>query len=255
MSNKQFITIENIVSAILLEIGDETNRQYYVRAFQWALDEYRRLNVHHSPLFAERKLNLETDRYSAPYPDDAVKILSVGIYYNGEFFPFTKKPNLSIYPVDEEDEIFESGDNEGVDIPQRGYGFGQSGQNIGYWSEDPETCLIYVRNYRWDEINQNYLDNTQPLTGKIIVRYKTTGIKCDQDFCMPYEFRELIISMVVYKFMRKGIPVRVTNYNIQLQQQDIEVKKEEFYELTTGVQNFWEAKDAVYASMNMIARR
>ena len=192
---------------------------------------------------------------SAPYPDGMVQLLSVGIYLNGEFWPFTKQPNLSLYPVDETDGIFEGGDNEGVDIPTKGFGFSSKGSNVGYWAEDTNACLIYVRNYRWDKINSNYTNNTSNLTGKIIVRYKTTGIDCAEDICVPYEYRELIISLVTFRFMKKNIPVQTTNYKLQLQQMDIDTRQEEFYELTTGIHNFWEVKDAIYSSLNTVARR
>lgn len=256
MLSKNFATIQNVVAGILLEIGDEKNKQFYNKAFQWTIDEYRRLFVHVAPMYYEKKVNLETARYSADYPDDAIKILAVGLYKGGEFLPFGKKPNMSMYPEDAADDIWEAGDNEGNDISHRGYGFAAKSEAGGYWSDDPKNRLIYVRNYRWNKINEEYQNNTETLlSGKVIVRYKSTGIDCGADICIPYEYRELLIALVTYRFMRKHIPVRPTTDNLSRQQQDIMVKEEEFEQLTTGVQSLQEVKDAIYSSLNTTARR
>lgn len=254
MSGKNFISMDNVVSGILLEIGDEKNRQYFTRAYQWALDEYRSLSVHQSPFYLERRVQLD-DIYSTPYPDRMVELLSVGVYLNGEFWPFTRKPNMSLRPLDEEDEIYEEEGNEIVDIPSRGFGFADKGSNIGYFQEDPEGCRIFVRNYRFDKTNNMFVDNTSRLSGKVIVRYKTDGLTPGEDMCIPYEYRELIIALVTFRFMRKNIPVQYTNYEKDLQRQMIDVKQEEFNELTVGIKNFWEVKDAIYGSLNTTARR
>lgn len=257
MSSKNGVTtIRNVVAGVLLEIGDEKNRQFYNRAFQWVIDEYRRLVVHVAPFYSEKKVQLEEKRYSADYPDDAVKILSVGLYSNGEFRPFTKNANLSLYPVDAEDDIWEGGDGEGYGVPKKGFGYAAKGSSMGYWADDYNNRLIYVRNYRWNKINEEYQNNTgNLLTGKVIVRYKTTGIDCGEDVCIPYEYRELLISLVTYRFMQKHIPVRPTTDILNRKQMDIMVREEEFEELTFGIKNLWEVKDAIYASLNTTARR
>lgn len=254
-AKKEFITIENIVSAILLEIGDENNRQYYVRAFQWALDEYRRIMVHHSSFYTEKKLQLDTSLYYADYPPGMVKMLSVGVYRNGKFWPFTKEPNLSMYPVDAADDIWEEGDNEDSLIPDRGYGFSARSANIGYWADDPQECRIFVRNYTWDSMNANYSNTTDQLTGKVIARYKTTGVESDKDLCVPYEYRELLIALVTYRLMQKNIPVEPMIDRLNRMQMRIGELTEEFHELQHGVTNLWEVKDAIYSSLNTVPRR
>lgn len=252
---REFTSIENIVAGVLLEIGDEKNRQFYTRALQWTIDEYRRLYVHRAPFYREVKVQLDTDRYYADYPEGTVKVLAAGVYRNGLFAPFTKSPNLSKWPPDASDNIYEEGDNEGSLVPDKGFGFAARSRNIGYWADDPEECKIYVRNYRWDKYNASFVNNTSDLTGKIIVRVKTTGIDCWEEIKIPYEYRELIIALVTYRFMMKNIPTRSTQDKLTRQQQQIEVREEEFYELTQGIQSLEEVKDAIYSSLNTTARR
>lgn len=255
MSGKNFIPFENIVSGILFEIGDEHHRQYYTRAWQWALDEYRRLTVHHSSFYLERRLDVDKKTYTAPYPDGMVELLSVGIYLDGEFFPFTRKPNLSGYPTDADDGIYESDGSEMVDIPDQGFLFGARGSNIGYFREDPENCRILVRNYRWSTTNQSHTENTDQVAGKIIARFKTDGLSINEDMCVPYEFRELIIALVYSRFMEKNIPVQKTNFDKQAQRERIEALADEFYEHQVGIKSLMEVKDALFASQNNTARR
>ena len=58
-----FVDIETVIARILLEIGDEEHKRYYTRAAQWALDAFRRKNVHESPFYLERQVSLDAGLY------------------------------------------------------------------------------------------------------------------------------------------------------------------------------------------------
>ena len=173
--------MESLTSAILMEIGDEENRRYYTKAAQWAIDAFRDLNIGYSPFYYERKVTLDPSLYTGDYPNDLVKLLSVGIYLNGEFWPFTEKPNMAMMPPDAEDNIYVGNTNETSDVPEKGYTFGYNGSNIGYWANDPENCRFIVKNFKWNTNNGSYLDTTSDIVTKVVIRYKTTGIDCGKD--------------------------------------------------------------------------
>jgi len=256
MSGKNnFVTLDHVVAKVLLEIGDEENRRYYVRAAQWSLDFFRRINMSYSPFYLERKVTVNQDLYYFDTPNDSVKILSVGIYRNGEFWPFTKKPDLSILPVDVEDGIYESDTMDGVSIPDKGHTFGFNGANIGYWKEDTENCRVFVRNYRYSSTVNGYEDYTSAITDKVIVRYKTTGLDCSGDICIPVEADELIAQYVYYKFMRKNIPVQVTADEKDRQERIVNSLQEDYETLKYEPHNFWEVRDMLFGSLNSTARR
>lgn len=252
MSN--FVSIDTIISRILLDIGDEENNRYKIRAMQWALDAYRRVNVHKSSFYLERKATLD-DIYSVDIPQDSVKVLSVGIYRNGEFWPFTKKPDMSLMPVDIEDGIHEPDISEGKEILTRGGKFGRGIKNFGYWVEDPEHCRIFVRNFRFDSTSNNWIDNSSNLLNKVVIRYKTNGINCGGEVCVPSEAQDLVVSMVVYKFAMRGIPARMTADERDRYERELNAMQEDYEALVYEPHNFWEVKDAVFGSLNSTARR
>lgn len=251
---KNFVSINTVVSRILLEIGDEENKRYYIRSAQWALDTFRRINVHESPFYLERKATLDPDLFSFDMPKDMVKLLSVGIYKNGEFFPFTKKPDLSLLPEDMEDNIYVPHDSEGVKIPERGGKFGKRTSNVfGYYVEDPEHCRVFVRSSVYT--SQGTVDNTSDVLDKVIIRYKTTGLDCSGDICVPTEAQDLIVAMVVYKFALKNIPFQQTADNKDRLEREIESLQENYETLLYEPHNFWEVKDTIFGSQNATARR
>lgn len=255
MSGKSFVSIENIVAQILMEIGDEANRRYYIRASQWAINEYRRINISRNPFYLERRVVLDSNLLAADYPNKSIQILAVGVYRNGEFWPFTRKPNMALRPVDAEDSIYVENEVDESDINEYGLGFGYRGDNIGYWVDDPENCRFFVKNYRYNVNNGSYSDTTSDIVTKVVVRYKTDGIDCGNDLCIPIEAQALVIQMVYYKFLRKNIPFQVTEAEKNRQERLIDSLTEEYDALQLEPRSLWEVKDALFGSLNTTAHR
>ena len=105
---KSFVNLDTLVSSVLLGIGDEQNKRYEVKATQWILDTIRRVHVNYSPYYKEERVYFDNeDIYSIDYPKDLVKLLSVGIYQNDVFWPFTKKQDLSILTTGSDGDEFD----------------------------------------------------------------------------------------------------------------------------------------------------
>lgn len=255
MSDKNFVTLENVVNTVLMEIGDEDNRRYFIKASQWVIDVFRDINIGYSPFYYERKVTLDNDIYAGDYPKDLVKLLSVGVYYNGEFFPFTRRPDMALLPPDASDNMYTENESDSADIPEKGVDFGYRGANIGYWTNDPENCRFFVKNYRWNTSNSSYSDTTSDVVTKVIIRYKSDGIECQDDLCIPVEAKALIVGMVYYKFMRKNIPVRVSADEKDRQERIINTLQEKYESMMYEPHNFWEVRDSIYSSLNTTARR
>ena len=238
MQNR-FISIDSVVSSILLEIGDESNKRYKLRARQWALEEYRRINMFLSDFYLERKTPID-EINSGDIPEDCVKLLAVGIYRNGKFVPFVKVYDMSINPEDTEDGIYDSStklqDNASVRVKS-------SAVNAnGYWMEDKEHSRFFVRNYRKQE------DTTSNIRDRVVIRYRTTGLDLGGDIQIPIEARDYIVAEVTNKFMGKGIPVRPTNDEKMRQQWKSDEYKEAYLSLIYEPSSFFEVKDALYSN-------
>lgn len=256
MSNG-FVTLANLVSEVLLGIGDENHKRYEIRATQWILNTIRRVHVNVSPYYKEERMMFSNEDISTiDYPNDSVKILSVGIYRNDEFWPFTKKQNMSTLTSGGDGSEFDQDANEGLPVPQRGMVYGERGSNIGYWMDDQQHCRIMVRLFSRYASSTGYLDVTSHLNDKgVVVRYKSTGVDCSSNICVPIEMKDMVVNKVIYEFMRRGWGVTGNNYNVELQRQEVDTLQSEYEALVYEPSNFWEVKDAIYGSLNTTARR
>lgn len=257
MAGKGFVTLDSLVSAVLLGIGDESNKRYEVKATQWVLDMIRRLHVNYSPYYAEKRLYFTNENlYTIDYPKDLVKVLSVGIYRNENFWSFTRKPDMSILASGEDELNYDYDANEGGTVPVQGTDYGSHASNIAYWTDDPQNCRIVVRMFGYYTNEGSWMERTQWLIDKgVIVRYKSTGVDCAGEICVPYEAKDLIIQKVIYEFVRRGWGIVLTNYNVELQRQEVDTLQMEYETLLYEPHNFWEIRDTMYASMNTTARR
>lgn len=258
MAGKSFVNIDNLVSSVLMSIGDEQNKRFEIRATQWVIDTIRRIHVNYSPYYREERLYFDNeDIFSILYPKDTVKILAVGMYRNDEFWPFTKKNNMSILATEAgATEAFDYDANEGLAVPPMGVAYGGQANNTAYWVDDPQHCRMLVRMFSYYRSMSSWQDRTTWLKDKgVIVRYKSTGIDCNGDVCVPVEARDLITAKVTYEFMRRGLAGTWTMGQIQLQQVEVDNLQQEYESLLYEPSTFWEFKDSIYGSLNMTARR
>lgn len=257
MANNGFVSLDTLVSSVLLGLGDEQNKRFEVKAMQWTLDTIRRIHVNISPYYREEWMTFDNeDLYTIDYPKDLVKVLSVGLYKNGEFWSFTKKPDMSILNSGDDLAEYDYEAGEGMSIPSKGGKFGVGSSNIAYWADDPQHCRILVRSFSYYSSQSQFVDRTVMLKEKgVVVRYKSTGIDCNGNVCVPAETRDLIVQKVIYEFVRRGWGIQMHNYNIELQRQEVDNLQVEYEALMYEPHNFWEFKDSIYGSLNATARR
>lgn len=233
-----FITLDNVVSSILLEIGDEGNRRYAIKARQWALDEYRRVNVHMSDFYLEKKVQLD-DNNACDIPEESVKLITVGIYLNKngveKFDPFVKLPDMAIQAKDYPDDTFNSKTE-----PTQSSGISKG----GYWVEDKENSRFFVKNYQ--SVQGTISDTTSNIRDRIIIRYRTTGFNLGGEIFIPYEAKDFIVAAVSLKFKRVGIPVRATNAVIQQDAIQMDMYRDAYLSLIYEPGSFYEVRDAIF---------
>lgn len=232
--SSNFVSLDSLISSVLLEIGDEANRRYVLKTRQWVLDEYRRVNTHMSNVYLERKVEID-DNHACDIPEECVKLLTVGIYRNGVFDPFMKLPDMQIMPEDQEDGIYDQSD-VATTINNESVG--------GYWTEDKEHSRFFVRNY--SIVNGTQTDTTSNVSTKIVIRYRTTGLNPGGDIFIPIEAKDLIVAAVAYKFACKSIPVRLTNGALQALAIQVDMYKDEYRALLYEPGSFYEIRDAIF---------
>jgi hypothetical protein len=234
-----FVSLANIVSEVLLAIDDMEQKRYQAIALQRVLNVIRNVNVNMSSLYDEEAITLDTDLRTGAYPVGLIKALSVGIYKNGVWWGFTKVPDMA-KTMTSDTEGYDTTIGEGEDIPSKGVGFGARGKNFGYWTPDDKNCRFIVRNYVGD---------------KVILRYRSNGIKCTGDTCIPYDAKDLIVNMVVYQFAMSGKPRRYTGAELQALKEERARFYDEFTDIHYLPHNLGEWKDMEYASLNTVPRR
>lgn len=237
---KGFVSLSNIVSEVLYGIFDHEEKKHYGLVLQKVLNSLRNINVHYSKSYKEVEVTLDEDLHTGAYPTDLVKMISVGNYVHGEFWSFTRKPNMA-RTITGAGETYDDDFNEDEMIPKKGMRFGAEGRNIvGYWVEDDENRRFFVRNY----------------TGtKVILRYRSNGIDCTMETCIPYTVKDLLVSMVIYDLALMGIPRKFSGMELQLKQQERSRHFDEYTDLEYIPGNMDEFLDSQFASFNVTAGR
>jgi hypothetical protein len=256
MGKKAFIGLDTIVEAILLKIGDEQRNRYRTKATQWALDTYRQVNVSYSSFYLTEYADINSMGVGQ-YPEGLVKLLSVGLYVHGIFQPFIKEPDLAMQATGENG-AYDTTKGEGIPIPTKGYRYAAKANSIGYWQESPGDCTFTVRCHRFDffdGVASNVQDVTCDIQDRAVIRYKTNGLDCERGIQIPSEARDMIVAKVVLDFMVMGIPSRFTAAQLQLQRDEVDRLYQNYIDLIYDPHNFWEAKDAIYNSLNTVPRR
>ena len=243
--NQGFVGIPTLISEVQYGINDTEEKRYYGLALQKILNAIRNLNVHHVRSYKEKKILLSEDLMSGKYPDDLVKLISVGVYKNGEYWGFSRKPNMA-KTVTGDGEAYDEDFNENDEIPDRGIKFGARSSNIGYWVEDDENRRFFVRNYVGIEgVDDKY----------VLARYRSNGIDCTVENCVPYLIRDLVVSMVVYEFALKRIPYKHTAVELQYLLMERTRHYEEFTDIEYIPQDMEEFMDSQFNSYNSTVRR
>lgn len=234
-----FVSLQNIVSEILMRIGDMEEKRYQSMALQFTLNAIRDVNVFATSTYDEVPVELDADLRTGDYPTDLVRALSVGVYKHGEFWSFTNVPDMA-KTMTEGDGTPDEDFGETGQIPQRGIRFGKRGSNIGYWTRDDKNRRFIVRNY-----TQN----------KVILRYRSNGLSCTTKTCVPYDAKDMIVAKCVLEMSMMGVPKRYSAAELQLQIQNHDNIVDKYTDLHYLPQNMDEFKDSEFASLNTTVRR
>jgi hypothetical protein len=234
-----FVSLENIVSEILMKIDDMEEKRYQAMALQFTLNAIRDVNVFGTSTYEEVAVELDSDLRTGDYPADLVRALSVGVYKHGEFWSFTNVPDMAI-TMTNGDETPDTNFGENAQIPQRGMRFASRGSNIGYWKRDDKNRRFAVRNYTQD---------------KVILRYRSNGLGCTTRTCVPYDAKDIVVAKAILEFAMLGRPRRYSAAEIELMVRNHDNIVDKFTDLHYVPQNFDEFRDSEFASFNSTIRR
>lgn len=234
-----FVSLENIVSEVLMKIDDMEQKRYQATALQYVLNAIRDVNVFATSTYEEVPIELDEDLRTGDYPSDLVRALSVGVYRNGEFWSFTNIPDMAVTNTNGDGTPdIEFGEN--AQIPQRGIRFGARGSNVGYWKRDDKGRRFVVRNYS---------------KNKVILRYRSNGLGCTTQTCVPYDAKDLVVAKTIIDFAIMGRPRKFSAAEIDLMIRNHDNIVDKYTDLHYVPQNFDEFRDAEFASLNTTVRR
>lgn len=186
-----YTTLKAIVANIRNEEGDFTAR-YYNRLMQLAIRVYKDLKVTTIKTYDKKWLTV-TDINTVNLPSDFVKLIGIGVPYNGEMWTLTKNNGL-IPPLSESSGIeaidSDRGENQtidGGDHPYMAYA-APPGQNKYYYKMDTESDRIILNG---------------DVGSEVLLAYISTGVSLSQDTLIPKIAEEAIIAGIFWYRIRR----------------------------------------------------
>jgi len=125
-----YYTADEIINEAL--ISSNMGRESYPLASSFFMRMMRDYKLFHVSELKEAWLPINNLNYTVAYPDDAIKILSVGVSINREFFSFTEASEM-VKPSDPIGRELLSSRNESANIQRNTAGYSGQGVNQEYY--------------------------------------------------------------------------------------------------------------------------
>jgi hypothetical protein len=191
---KGYHTAENIIKEALVEFRD-VELINYKEAGMYFLKGYRDFQLFEAGAQIKEDWRPLTPINTVNFPEDLLRLISVGVTVDGEFFSFTRTDKMRI-PSDPLDKELDSTRGEDTEISRSpSFGYGTKAQNLEYYyKEDRERRRIILNRIAIDKTL--FADRSE-----VMVKYVSTGI---EDFKTTYiadDAANLLSSYVLYKLI------------------------------------------------------
>lgn len=171
-----WVTFKEIIDSIMLAWGDSSDHGQFMRYLNFAIKAYEDLRLRHIPATKPVTLPVSTEMRIVVLPDDFLKFVSVGVAYNGVFYPFL--PNSTAVPIVSSD--------CGVDTLEQ-----PSGDDVTRW----------VAYYTLDLENRRIIIDAPLALTEVVLNYTPTGVKMDGMTYIPRMAQPVIEAYVEYQFV------------------------------------------------------
>lgn len=243
---KGYYTANQIIDEALAGIRD-FDRRSYGEAAMYFLRGYRDFALFHAGGQVKETWRSITAVNTVPYPEDLMRLLSVGINSDGEFFSFTRSDKI-VSPVSNPlGDAFDTTRDEGDTlrrVPATGYG--AMGQNVEYYyKDDRENRRVILSRMALDLIQ--FADRSE-----VLFRYVSNGVDDLDKTYITNDAANLLISYIEWKL----VSARPEQYDARYRSE----KKEEYIEAqrmydVLELPSIDELEDVIYETSSQNVRR
>lgn len=243
---KGYYTGNQLIDEALAGVRD-FDRKYYKEAAMYFMRGYRDFRLfNESGSVKEAWLPITTIN-TVNYPEDVMRVISVGIVSDGELFTFTRADGMVspvTSPIDGELDSDRGEDDTLRRTPTAGYG--AKGTNVEYYFKDEQQKRRIVLSRM--AVNVSRFANRS----EVLVRYVSDGVNNLDELYIPNDAANMLISYIEYKLVESRPDKYSRTY--------ISDKKENYYESrnmydTLQLPTLQELADVIYETSSQNVRR
>lgn len=223
------------------------SRKYYNEAAMYFMRGYRDFRIFNDSGSIKDAWCTVTAINTVNYPKDAIRIISVGIIADGEFFTFTRSDDLVsplTSPIDESLDSDRGEDDTLRRTPTVGYG--AKGTNVEYYFKDEQQKRRIV-------LSRIAVDVSRfAARSEVLIKYVSDGVDNLDELYIPNDAANMLIAYIEYKLVESRPDVYSRAYAMD--------KKESYYEARNmydalQMPTLQELIDVVYETSSQNVRR
>ena len=190
-----FRTANNIIDESLAALRDE-GRTMYNEAAMYFDRGFREFRLFHDSGSIKESWQPVTAINTVNYPKDLLKLISVGVVVDKEFFTFTRSDKM-VAPITSPIDASLDSDREEDSTLRRTptYGYGTKAGNVEYYYKDDKVGRRIV-------LGRMALDITRYASrSEVLVQYVSTGLDNLDETYIPNEAANLLMAYIEYKLV------------------------------------------------------
>ena len=242
---KGYYTAAEIIDEALYAV-DDVDRRHFNKAVMYFHWGYRDFNLYNNEAIAE-SWETVTEARTVNFPDDLMRLLSVGVSVNGELFTFTRSTKMVSPASSPLDEYLDPNRDETSDIarsPQEGYG--AKAVNVeSYFTVDYNKRRIVLKR---EAMSRYFMGDRS----EVLLTYVGHGVKQLDKTYISGDAANMLIKYIVWKLIEDR-PSKYPMQYIMLKKNDFEESRVMFEKLI--LPSIDELYDAIYETSSQNVRR
>lgn len=245
MGTRGYYTADEVVNEALIAVGD-AERNRYAEATMYFLRVFRDFKIFSSIQEKEAWMTINALNNTVLYPDDCIRILSVGCSIGREFFSFTESKKM-VSPSDALDSQLLADRDESDSIVRAPYsGYGAKALNLEYYYtlDDRKRRII---------LNRAAVDKTRYADrAEVLVKYVSDDIDSLSTTRVGVDAVNMLMAYIEWKLVAARPAEYPANYRMEKKQDFLEA--EAMYRLLQ-IPDVDELMDVIYESSGQNIRQ
>lgn len=241
---KAYYTAKQVINEALAGVGD-FQREYYAEAAMYFMRGYRDFALFNSFQLKSAWLSINALNRTVKIPEDCLRVESVGVSINGEFFSFTESEDM-VKPSDPLDSQLLSDRNESDEInrsPRSGYGTKSTNMEY-YYKVDESNRRILLNRIAVDKTR--FADRTE-----VLVKFVSNNIDDLNTAVIDGSAANMLIAFVEWK-MAEALREKFNRFDRADKKLNFEEAESRFRLLL--IPSIDEMMDVIYESAGQNAR-